>query len=205
MKLTDILSFFMPYKKPGHIFFISGPSGVGKGTVINGLRENHSAFVFPPSCTTRDPRPGEVEGETYYFISKEEFEAKIEAGEFLEYAQVHGGNYYGTLRDPIVGNAEKGKVVIREFDVQGFSQARERLPRELFTSIFLRPQNDDFDELVRRIKERAPISDEEVKKRVDSMKKEIDKADIYDHQVISIDGETERLYREVAVIVLEKS
>ena len=68
----------MNHQKKGHIFFISGPSGVGKGTVIDLLRTRHPEFVFPPSCTTRDPRPGEVEGETYYFISKEEFEAKLQ-------------------------------------------------------------------------------------------------------------------------------
>lgn len=190
--------------KTGHIFFISGPSGVGKGTIINFLRKNYPAFVFPPSCTTRDPRPGEIDGETYYFISPEEFEAKIESGDFLEYAQVHGGNYYGTLKDPILSNAKNGKIVIREFDVQGFAQARERLPREMFTSIFIRPENDDFETLVKRIRARAPIGDEEVKKRVESMKKELKDSDIYDHQVFSVNQRLNKLYRDVERIILKK-
>jgi len=186
----------------GHIFFISGPSGVGKGTVIDLLRERHPEFAFPPSCTTRDPRPGEIEGETYFFISKEEFKAKIEAGDFLEYAIVHGGNYYGTLKHKLLEPAEAGNVVIREFDVQGFSQAREVLDRDLYTSIFIRPEGDDLDLLVERIHARAPISDEDVAHRVESMKKELALAEIYDHQVISVHQKIDELYNGVESLIL---
>lgn len=193
---------FMSDQSAGHIYFISGPSGVGKGTVIDLLRTRHPEFVFPPSCTTRDPRPGEKEGETYFFITKDEFKAKIEAGEFLEYAIVHGGNYYGTLKHKLLDPALAGKTVIREFDVQGFSQARKLLDRHLYTSIFIRPEGDNLDQLVERIQARAPISDEEVSKRVESMKKELDSAHIYDHQIISQDRQTEKLYREVEAITL---
>jgi len=186
----------------GHIFFISGPSGVGKGTVIDLLRQRHPEFVFPPSCTTRDPRPGEVEGKTYFFVSKEEFKAKIEAGDFLEYAIVHGGNYYGTLRHKLLDPASEGKIVIREFDVQGFSQAREVLDRGLYTSIFIRPEGDDLDLLVERIHARAPISDEDLAQRVESMKKELALAEIYDHQVISVHQKIDDLYGAVENIIL---
>ena len=186
----------------GHIFFISGPSGVGKGTVIDLLRKKHPEFVFPPSCTTREPRPGEVEGETYFFISKEEFQEKIEAGDFLEYAVVHGGNYYGTLKHKLLDPARHGKVVIREFDVQGFSQAREVLDRDLYTSIFIRPEGDDLDLLVERIHARAPISDADVAHRVESMKKELALAEIYDHQVKSVHQEIDDLYVGVEALIL---
>lgn len=188
--------------KAGHIYFISGPSGVGKGTVIDLLRARHPEFVFPPSCTTREPRPGEKEGETYFFITKEAFKAKIEAGEFLEYAIVHGGNYYGTLKQKLLEPAAAGKTVIREFDVQGFSQARELLDHDLHTSIFIRPEGDNLEQLVERIQARAPISDQEIAKRVESMKRELDLAHIYDHQIISQDKQTEKLYSEVEAIVL---
>lgn len=173
--------------KHGKIFFISGPSGVGKGTLIRILKEKYGKeFVFPPSCTTRAPRPGEVDGETYYFISHEEFEKRIASDEFLEYAQVHNGNYYGTLKEKLVTPALEGKNVIREFDVQGFTQARERLDRDLYTSIFLLP---DFplEVLIRRIKGRSPMSEEEVAQRHESMKKEIARSDIYDHLLYTED------------------
>ena len=186
----------------GKIFFISGPSGVGKGTLIDALRGKYPELVFPPSCTTRSPRPGEKEGETYFFISKEEFEAKIEAGEFLEYACVHGENYYGTLKKALLEPVKEGKTVIREFDVQGFEQAKERLPKELFTSIFLAPA-EDVEDLVDRIRKRAPISDEEVTKRVISMKKEISKKDIYEHIIISVGGEIEKLITDAENIIFK--
>jgi len=188
----------------GKIFFFSGPSGVGKGTLINHLRETQSDFVFPPSCTTRAPRPGEVDGETYYFITKKEFEQKIEAGDFLEYAHVHGETYYGTLKQKIMEPVEAGKIVIREFDVQGFSQARERLDRQNFVSIFLRPA-EDLNTLVRRIKERAPISDEELEKRVDSMEKELLSADMYDYQIFSEDGNLTKLFADAEAIITQES
>lgn len=173
--------------KHGKIFFISGPSGVGKGTLIRIFKEKFQEdFVFPPSCTTRDPRPGEVDGETYYFITKEEFEKRIENDEFLEYAQVHNGNYYGTLKEKLVKPALQGKNVIREFDVQGFTQARERLDRDLYTSIFFMP-DFDLSILIKRIKGRAPMTDEEVEQRHESMKKELAKSDIYDHLLYTTD------------------
>lgn len=193
-------------KKPvnrGKIFFFSGPSGVGKGTLINYLKENKTNWVFPPSCTTRDPRPGEKDGETYFFITKEEFEAKIEAGDFLEYAHVHGATYYGTLKEKILSPLDEGKNVIREFDVQGFSQARERLDRSDFVSIFLRPA-EDLDTLVRRIKARAPISEEELTKRVNSMEKELSMADIYDYQIFSEDGNLEKLFADAEAIITQE-
>ena len=187
----------------GKIFFFSGPSGVGKGTLIKHLRETQPDFVFPASCTTRSPRPGEVHGETYYFITKEEFEAKIQQGDFLEYAHVHGETYYGTLKAEILEPIKNGKIVIREFDVQGFTQARERLDRKDFISIFLRPA-EDIDTLVRRIKERAPISDDELAKRMTSMEKELALADIYDYQIFSEDRNLKKLFADAEAIIAQE-
>lgn len=187
--------------KIGKIFFISGPSGVGKGTLIDALRKRHPEWEFPPSCTTRAPRPGETEGKTYYFITKEAFDAKIKNGDFLEYAIVHGGNMYGTLKGPLLEPAKAGKIVIREFDVQGFVQAREVLGREDYESIFLKPA-EDIDTLVKRIRERAPISDAEVEKRIESMQKELDKAELYDHHIISYGGQIERMIKDAEDIIL---
>lgn len=190
--------------KSGKIFFISGPSAVGKGTLISALKKNNPEFVFPPSCTTRAPRPGEKEGETYFFITQEVFKQKIEAGEFLEYACVHGKHFYGTLKDSLLEPVEEGKTVIREFDVQGFEQAKERLERSLFVSIFLKPA-EDIDDLVDRIKKRAPISDEDIAKRVESMKKEIEKAPIYDYVILSERGKIEKLVSDATNIITKNS
>jgi guanylate kinase len=187
----------------GKIFFFSGPSGVGKGTLINHLRKTQKNWVFPPSCTTRAPRPGELDGETYYFITPAEFEARIEKGDFLEYAHVHGDTYYGTLKAEILEPIKNGKTVIREFDVQGFSQARERLDRNDFISIFLRPA-EDLDTLVRRIKKRAPITDQELGKRMASMEKELALADIYDYQVFSEDGNLKKLFNDTEAIITQE-
>ena len=190
--------------KKGKIFFISGPSGVGKGTLINALRENHTEFEFPPSCTTRDPRPGEINGKTYFFITKDEFEQKIKNNEFLEYACVHGKNFYGTLKAPLLDPIKNGKIVIREFDVQGFEQARERLPKETFVSIFLKPA-ESVAQLVERIKERAPISDEDLQERIISMENELKKSEIYDYTIISKEGKIERLIADAEKIIKEES
>jgi guanylate kinase len=190
--------------KKGKIFFISGPSGVGKGTLINALRENHTEFEFPPSCTTRDPRPGEINGKTYFFITKDEFEQKIKNSEFLEYACVHGKNFYGTLKAPLLDPIKNGKIVIREFDVQGFEQARERLPKETFVSIFLKPA-ESVAQLVERIKERAPISDEDLQERIISMENELKKSEIYDYIIISEEGKIEKLITDTEKIIKEES
>ncbi len=188
-------------KKLGKIFFFSGPSGVGKGTVIDYLRKKYKdQWVFPPSCTTRDPRPGEVEGETYFFLTKDEFEAKIEAGDFLEFAHVHGETYYGTLKTRLLEPLKEGKIVVREFDVQGFVQAKEKLPKESYVSIFIQPA-EGLETLVRRIKERAPITDEELEKREISMGKELKLAEIYDYQIDSYDKDLERLFADVEAVI----
>lgn len=188
----------------GKIIFISGPSGVGKGTVISALQKRHPEWKFPPSCTTRSPRPGEKDGDTYFFISREEFEKRIEKGEFLEYAQVHNGNLYGTLRRPLVEGVESGNIVVREFDVQGFAQAREKLPREYYISLFLKPA-EGVDILVQRIQERAPISEEELQHRIHSMKQEIAQENLYDHTVLSHHGEIDRMVEDVEKVIAQET
>lgn len=186
--------------KQGKIIFISGPSGVGKGTLINALRERHPECLFPPSCTTRSPRPGEVDGKTYYFVSKEDFEQRLKDDAFLESAQVHGGHLYGTLKSPLLQGVKEGKVIIREFDVQGFEQARERLPKAFYVSIFLQPA-EDVAHLIKRIKDRAPISEEEIQKRIKSMKKELASSKYYDYIITSFEGEIEALVKAAEAII----
>lgn len=186
--------------KKGKIFFISGPSGVGKGTLITGLKKKHPDWAFPPSCTTRKPRPGEIDGETYFYISKKEFKQKIKEDEFIEWAEVHGGNFYGTMKKPILDAVERGQIVIREFDIQGFLAAREKLPRKLFTSIFI-VTDRTVDQLIERIRDRAPITKEEIEKRKESMKREMETAKYYDFEIVSIDGEIDKMVEDAEKII----
>ncbi len=120
----------------------------------------------------------------------------------MEWANVHGENFYGTLKTPLLKGVKEGKVVIREFDVQGFLQAKDRLPSETFISIFLKPA-EDIDALVRRIRERAPISDEDVERRIVSMKNELALADNYDFDVISVEGEIEKMVQDTEAVIRE--
>ncbi|PIS04126.1 guanylate kinase, partial [Candidatus Peregrinibacteria bacterium CG10_big_fil_rev_8_21_14_0_10_44_7] len=103
----------------GKLFLILGSSGSGKGTVLAGLRDRHPEFVFPKSCTTRKPRENKTGEEVYHFVSKDEFKKMIDEGDFLEWAQVHGEHYYGTMKQPIMDALNAGHIVVREVDVQG--------------------------------------------------------------------------------------
>jgi len=201
MKMLKNLQMNKNINKKGKIFFISGPSGVGKGTLISALRERHPKWVFPPSCTTRKPRKGEVEGITYFFISREKFKEKIIAGDFLEYAEVHQGNLYGTLKAELLNPAKNGKIVIREFDVQGFDQARKKLDRDEYISIFLQTEGG-VEELVKRITSRSPISKEELKHRIKSMKNEFAHAKLYDYIVFSRENKIEEMVQDVENIIM---
>lgn len=183
----------------GKLYLILGPSGSGKGTVLDALRKRHPEFVFPVSCTTRPPRPHEVEGEVYHFISPEEFERRKAGGEFLEWAVVHHDYSYGTLKAPILEALEAGKTVIREVDVQGLRSIRDLIPRENLVSIFLTVPG--WDTLKRRILKRAAMSEEELARRHESFLKEMEWAKECDHVIESVEGEIEALIRDVERVI----
>lgn len=185
--------------KEGKLILILGSSGSGKGTVLSALRKNHSEIVFPVSCTTRQPRPGEKDGEVYHFITKEEFKRKIEAGEFLEWAVVHGDNYYGTLKSEILKPLEEGKIVLREVDVQGLRSIRDLVPAQKLCSIFLTVEN--WDTLQRRILKRSQLPAEEIEKRRQSFLKEKEWEEECDIVINSIEGEIEKLIGDVEVAI----
>ncbi|MFT7183807.1 MAG: guanylate kinase [Oceanicoccus sp.] len=184
---------------PGHLILILGPSGAGKGTVLRYLKENHSDAVFPLSCTTREPREGEKEGEVYLFVSREEFEARIERGDFLEYATVHGTNYYGTLKESIMNPLEEGKLVIREVDVQGLRSIRDLVHPDNLSSIFLTV--DSWDTLRDRIVSRAEISEEELERRHQSFLTEMEWAKEVTHVVVNKQGEVENTFAKLDEIL----
>lgn len=190
----------------GKLVLIIGPSGVGKSVIINALREAHPEFVFPPSVTTREPRPGERDGEIYHFVSDAEFDSMIQKGELLEWAIVHQGPRYGTLKKEILGSIGKGKTVIREVDVQGFKSIRAlpifdpRTGQYRLQSIFLLPGSDE--ELEKRIRSRAPIEESELQKRLLDIRMECAYSRSADHEIRNPDGKLEETMRKVKEAIL---
>lgn len=187
----------------GKLFIISGPSGVGKGTVIKVLKNEFPQFIYPISHTTRQIRPGEKEGDVYHFISVERFKQGIEQEEFLEWAQVHGKDYYGTLKKPIMDALEHGNIVIREVDVQGFHSIRKVIPPENLVTIFLKAEN--LEKLLQRIARRGKLPEEELQRRMQSAEKEMKDADLFDYQVWSLEDKIPQCVDEVKKIIFEES
>ncbi len=165
--------------KKGELFILSSPAGGGKTTLANLLLKEVPNLVRITTCTTRPPRPGEIDGKDYFFLSKEEFEKKIEEGMFLEYAVIHG-NYYGTPKDEVLKEINKGNDVLLVIDVQGMRQIKKNFSDVV--TIFLIPPS--FEELIRRMKKRGD-SEEEIKKRIETAKKELPAWVEYDYIVIN--------------------
>jgi guanylate kinase len=187
----------------GKLFLILGPSGAGKGTVMEEVKKRHSEFVYPLSATTRERRPGEKDGVQYHFISKEAFKKGIDTDEFLEWACVHQDNYYGILKGPVTENLEQGKTLLREVDIQGYESIREKLPKKNLVAIFITVSNQQ--ELIDRILKRAPMSDEELKHRMVSMRMELAKARECDYLVENKTGELEKTVEKVEKIIETES
>jgi guanylate kinase len=156
----------------GILFLISAPSGGGKSTLLKMLSEEPD-FVYSVSCTTRTPRPGELDGRDYHFLSVPEFERRIAAGEFIEHAQVHG-NFYGTLRQTILDSMNSGRDVLMDVDIQGAARIRANADEQMHASlvdIFLMPPS--MDELRRRLLKRATESAEQLDVRLRNAKSEM--------------------------------
>ncbi len=164
----------------GFLLVISGPSGCGKGTVCKQLFSRNDDLVFSVSATTRDPRQGEVDGREYFFLDREDYEAMIDKGEFLEYANVHN-NFYGTPKKFVLDQVEKGNIVVLEIDVQGALQVRENYPEATF--IFLLPPS--MEELEDRITKRGTETKEVIKLRMDNARDEIKLLGKYDYLVFN--------------------
>ncbi|WP_300363229.1 guanylate kinase [Hydrogenimonas sp.] len=172
-------------KNFGSILIISGPSGAGKSSLIKAAGDKIGDYYFSISTTTRPPREGERDGVDYFFVDKETFEADIRAGEFLEYAQVHG-NYYGTSLKPVREALEAGKLVIFDIDVQGHAIARERMG-DLITSVFV--TTPTLAELERRLKSRGTDDEEIIKNRIENALIEVEYITAYDFLIVNDDFE----------------
>ena len=178
----------------GRLFVISGPSGAGKGTLVNRVMGRRDGTWLSVSATTRLPREGEVDGVSYFFLSDDEFDAKIEEGDFLEWANVHGRRY-GTLKSVVLEKLEQGVDVILEIDVQGALQVRENHPDAFL--IFIKPPS--FEELERRLVSRGTETAEQIAGRLEVAKLEMEQEKCYN--VSLVNDELERATEELLEIM----
>ncbi len=172
----------------GILFVVAAPSGAGKTTLCEALRQTPD-FVYSVSCTTRAPRPGEIDGEDYYFISESEFLSRIEAGEFLEYALVHG-NYYGTLRSTVIRHLQEGADVLIDIDTQGVAKIRsypDSYIQEAMADVFIMPPS--LDELRRRLTKRGTETPGQIEVRLANAAREMKSWRAFRYTIIS--GSTE--------------
>lgn len=190
----------------GKLVLLIGPSGVGKSAILRRLRSEHTDFHFPRSATTRARREGEGT-ELYHFLTDAEFDQLLSENKVLEWAVVHGGARYATIVSEIVPYIEQGKTVVREVDVQGFDAISHHPlfagdhPQYTLQSIFIIPENTE--QLIRRIQNRAPISDDELQRRIESMDTELAYADGCTHKVINREGKLEETISEVEKLITE--
>ncbi|MBA4547517.1 guanylate kinase [Thermoactinomyces intermedius] len=183
------------YVNEGLLVVISGPSGVGKGTVCKALREMMPELTYSISATTRSPREGEVDGVNYFFKSVQEFEKMIEEDELIEWAQ-YVGNYYGTPRRFVEEMLAKGQDVVLEIEVQGAMQVKEKYPQGIF--IFLVPPS--FEELRQRIIHRGTESESVLNLRLEAASDELKQIDQYDYVVIN--DEVDKACERIRAIVM---
>lgn len=177
----------------GTLFIVSGPSGCGKGTVLAEILKQDNVY-YSVSATTRAPRPGEINGVNYHFLSKDEFEKLIENGGMLEYAS-YCGNYYGTPKKPVEDMLAEGKNVILEIEVQGALKVMEKCPEAV--SVFILPPS--LKELRRRLHKRGTETEEVIEKRIGEAAGEIRKAVNYDY--VMINGELEIAVSDLLSII----
>jgi guanylate kinase len=182
----------------GILIVLSGPSGVGKGTVAKALLEKEKDLAYSISATTRLPREGEVNGSSYYFLSTDEFHEKAAGQEFLEWAQIYG-NFYGTLRSPVEHALSAGKDVLLEIDVQGGIQVKQKIPQAVL--IFLLPPNRD--ELQSRLIKRASESLADIKKRLSWAEEEFEYLMQYEYAIVN-DWVDEVVLKIQSILTAEK-
>ncbi len=174
---------------------LAGPAGVGKGSIVRWILENESGFTLSVSATTRDPRPGEVDGVHYHFVTAEKFKDLIEKNQMLEWAQVHGKHFYGTPLSELARAEAEGKHLLLEIDLQGARQVKAQIPYALM--IFINPPS--FDELERRLRFRGTETEEQIQTRLTTARTELAAAGEFDYQLTNLD--LEACAREVVELV----
>ncbi len=171
----------MQAQKKGVLFVFSGPSGVGKGTLKAKLIEEFGEEIaFSVSATTRAPRPGEIDGKDYFFITRQEFEQRIANHDFLEHAQF-AGNLYGTPKPYVVNLLDQGKNVLLEIEVQGAAQVKASMPE--CVSVFILPPSEEV--LEHRLRGRGTETEEKIEARLATAKQELTHAQEYDYRIVN--------------------
>lgn len=181
----------------GIVIVISGPSGSGKGTVVEQLRKIYPNAGVSVSATTRQKRTGEVDGVHYHYKSREEFEKLIESGEVLEHT-TYNGNYYGTLRSEAEKIVNSGRDLILEIEVDGAGQIKKLLGDECTAVMLIAP---DYAELERRLRGRGTDSEEAILNRLATARKEISLAPMYDYIVVNENGKAEECAENIVAII----
>ncbi|MFN9173334.1 MAG: guanylate kinase [Synechocystis sp.] len=180
----------------GQLVVLTGPSGVGKGTLVQGLLTLHPDWFLSISATTRSPREGEIDGQSYYFLSKDQFQAWIADGKLLEWAE-YAGNYYGTPREPVVAQIAQGKTVLLEIEVVGAKQIQQTFPAA--RRIFILPPSVEI--LETRLRGRGTDPESAIAKRLTKAKEELAAAPEFDYQIINDD--LEQALGELSQIICE--
>jgi guanylate kinase len=168
--------------KRGHLYVIAAPSGAGKTSLLKALMARRPGIEFSVSCTTRNPRPGEVDGRDYHFIGRRDFERLVEAGEFIEHANVFG-NLYGTRKSVVEAALAEGRDLILEIDWQGARQVRERLPEAV--QIFILPPSRA--ELESRLRKRGSDSEDAIARRLEESTLEMSHWSDFDYVIVNRD------------------
>lgn len=189
----------MSQKQPGRLVVLAGPTAVGKGTISARVREEHPEVWISVSATTRPPRPGEVDGLHYHFLSDLQFDELIESDGLLEWATVHGNARYGTPRAPVEQRLATGQAALLEIDLQGARQVRERLPGSLM--VFLAPPS--WDELVRRLVGRGTEDESERARRLATAREEL--ASVSEFDVTIVNTEVESAAQELVDLLRSSS
>jgi guanylate kinase len=184
--------------KTGKLMVLTGPSGVGKGTLVRSLLQRYPKLYLSVSVTTRRPRPGEIDGKHYYFVSRSQFEQMVAKGELLEWAEF-AGNLYGTPRKPVLERISQGKSVLLEIELEGARQIRQTFPSAL--SIFILPPS--LKELEQRLRSRAQDSEEAIARRLQRARLEIAAAEEFDLQIVNDDFKTALSSIEAALLASE--
>src|SRR5579885_2571200 len=186
-----------PEVTPGLLFVLAAPSGTGKDTVIRRLKEQGLPIHVAVTVTTRAPRPGEIDGVHYYFVTRDEYDRMLANDELLEHAEVHG-NWYGVPRRPVREWLAAGEDVLLKIDVQGAATVRQKVPQAIF--IFLAPQS--IDELSRRLNARRSETQEDRARRLADAAYELEQQQWYDYRVVNRQGHLDEAVEKVKAIII---